>query len=73
MSSPQRDDPTPLVKGRFSVYETPDGGFVLAYRLDGADEDSHYRIPAFIVKAARKQFRRGFTVDHLPTQLTTGE
>lgn len=45
--------PEPLSKGRYSIYETPDGGYHLAYRPDGADEDGHMQIPAAIVRMAK--------------------
>lgn len=41
-----------LAKGRFSVYSTKDGGYHLAYLVDGADEDDvrHIHIPGMHVK-----------------------
>jgi hypothetical protein len=46
--------PEPLLKGRFNLYETPDGGFHLAYVPDGDGEEArHLEIPAFAVKMAK--------------------
>lgn len=47
--------PEPMMKGRFCLYETPDGGFLLAYRLDGEDQDQQVHIPGFAVKMAKAQ------------------
>jgi len=41
-----QERPRLLAKGRFALYESADGGAVLSYRPDGADEDSHQPIPA---------------------------
>lgn len=38
--------PDPFWKGNVAIYETPDGGAVVAYRADQEDEDSHHPIPA---------------------------
>lgn len=45
--------PEPWLKGRFTLYETPDGGTHIAYIADGEDETRHIEIPGFIVKNAR--------------------
>lgn len=36
-------------KGRYSIYKTPDGGMMIAYRPEGADADQHLPIPAPMV------------------------
>lgn len=41
-----------LVKGIFSIYETPQGGVHIALRLDGEDEDRHMDFPRAMVKMA---------------------
>lgn len=38
--------PKPFWKGNVAIYETPDGGAVVAYRADQEEEDSHHPIPA---------------------------
>jgi len=44
----------PVMSGRFSLYETPDGGVHIAYKPDGDDaETRHVAIPGFIAKAAK--------------------
>lgn len=46
------DAPAAFLKGRFSLFQTTDGGLLVAYRPDGETEDKHLPIPAFIVQAA---------------------
>jgi hypothetical protein len=45
--------PEPFLKGRFNLYETPEGGYHLAYIPDGETETKHMEIPAMAVKTAR--------------------
>jgi len=45
--------PDALMNGRFSLYETPEGGFHVAYIADGTEETRHLEIPAMVVKMAR--------------------
>lgn len=46
--------PEPLMKGRFTLYETPDGGYHIAYIVDDEDQAArHIEIPAMVVKMAR--------------------
>lgn len=45
--------PEPILKGRFNLYETPDGGFHIAYMADGETETRHLEIPAMVVRMAR--------------------
>lgn len=46
--------PEALMKGRFSLFETPDGGYHLSYRPDGEDTDQHVEIPGVYVKLMRR-------------------
>lgn len=39
------------------MYETPDGGRVIAYRPDGSDESSHIPIPAPLMRMWEAQSR----------------
>lgn len=50
----------PIMRGRFSLYQTPDGGFHIAFRLEGEDEDRHQEIPGTLVKLARMGGRNPF-------------
>lgn len=46
--------PEVLLAGRFRLYETPNGGYKLVYRVDGEDDDRpHIDVPAAMVKAAK--------------------
>jgi hypothetical protein len=46
--------PNAIMKGRFTLYETPDGGYHIAYKPDGDDRDAqHLEIPAAIVRLAK--------------------
>jgi hypothetical protein len=47
--------PEPFMKGKFSLYETPDGGYHIAYKEDGEDtETKHIEIPGYIAQMAKK-------------------
>lgn len=44
----------PVMKGRFTLYETPDGGYHIAYLPDGEGEETrHMEVPGAIVNLAR--------------------
>lgn len=45
--------PEPILKGRFNLYETPDGGFHIAYIADGETDTRHLEIPAMVIRMAR--------------------
>jgi hypothetical protein len=47
------DTPEPLIKGRFTLYETTDGGYHLAYMPDGEAESKHLEVPAWVVKMSK--------------------
>lgn len=47
------DTPEPLIKGRFSLFETPEGGYHIAYIPDGMPETMHLEIPGMIVRMAK--------------------
>jgi hypothetical protein len=47
-----RQDPTPIMKGTFSVYDTPDGGYHIAYKLEGETDTNHAEIPGAALKMA---------------------
>lgn len=46
------ETPTAFMEGRFSLFNTPDGGIHLCYRADGADDDEHIQLPPILVKIA---------------------
>jgi hypothetical protein len=45
--------PVPRLKGRFSLYDTPDGGMHIAYLPDGATDTEHFEIPGKVLKVAQ--------------------
>ncbi len=48
--------PLPRIRGRFSLYDLPDGGIHVAWLGDGMDEPDtqHMEIPGKILKLAQK-------------------
>jgi hypothetical protein len=42
-----------LMHGRFSLYETPEGGYHIAYALDNTADTRHLEIPAMVVRMAK--------------------
>ena len=42
----EKTQPELLGKGRYAIYQTPDGNGVISYRPDGADADAHQVVPA---------------------------
>lgn len=46
--------PVPSMRGVFSLYDTPGGGYHIAFRAQGADEDGHFEVPAMLVVLARE-------------------
>ena len=53
--------PQPILRGRFSIFETPAGGYHLTWRAEdaeGPDADQHIPIPPHMVKLARTMMRR---------------
>jgi hypothetical protein len=45
--------PDPILKGRFNLWETPDGGFHIAYVPDGDKTTHHFDIPGMVVRMAK--------------------
>lgn len=50
--------PEPKLKGRFNLYNTPDGGFHIAYQEDATEENpdpqiQHIDIPGQLVRASQ--------------------
>lgn len=44
--------PKLISRGRYSLYQAPDGGLHLAYRPEDADEDAHLVVPPWVIRAA---------------------
>jgi len=47
--------PEPIQRGRYSIYEADDGGYVLAWQPDGSEETGRRHIPGWLVKMAEAQ------------------
>lgn len=45
--------PEAKLTGRFAIYDTPDGGFHIAYIPDGSKDTQHLEIPAMLVRMGR--------------------
>lgn len=45
--------PEPILKGRFTLYETPDGGYHVAFLPDGMEETRHLEVPGPLVSLAK--------------------
>ena len=44
--APAEGTPLLLGRGRYSIYQTPEGDGVVVYRADGTDADEHQVVPA---------------------------
>jgi hypothetical protein len=45
--------PVPRQKGKYNLYDTPDGGIHVAYTVDGSDITEHIEIPGKLLKMAK--------------------
>jgi hypothetical protein len=45
--------PVPFLEGTFAIYETPDGGYHIAYKTKGSDDTQHMEIPGAALKMAK--------------------
>jgi|HubBroStandDraft_2_1064218.scaffolds.fasta_scaffold11571_7 hypothetical protein len=52
MSTPDTT-PVPRQKGRYSLFDTPDGGLHVAYTAEGTDETQHIEIPGRLLQMAK--------------------
>jgi hypothetical protein len=52
-------DPKPAMQGSFALFETPEGGLHLVYRVAGSDDEQHVEIPAFMVQMAKNMDGQG--------------
>jgi hypothetical protein len=48
--------PELLLKGAFGIFETPDGGIHLTFRIEGQDEDKHMEFSPMMLKAMKMAF-----------------
>lgn len=60
--------PVPIAKGRYAIFQTPEGDGVITYRPDGDEEDQHQVIPGGIFSMLLKA-ARGEKVDVNPMNL----
>ena len=60
--------PGAIWRGKIAVFETPDGGAVLAYRAEGDTADAHHPIPAAMWSVMGAALR-GEPVDLNPLKL----
>lgn len=49
--------PVPMLRGTFALYDLPDGGRLIAYRVDGEEESQHIPIPAVLMRMWEAQAR----------------
>lgn len=45
--------PEPRMKGRFNLYDTPEGGIHISYLVDDTEETQHIDIPAQAVQLSK--------------------
>lgn len=50
--APATPSPEPFLHGKFALFQLPDGGVLLAYRVKGSTEDRQLMIPPFILQMA---------------------
>lgn len=43
----------PRIRGRFALYDIPDGGIHISWQPDGSDETQHAEIPGKVLKLAK--------------------
>lgn len=54
-----KTEPKLMLTGTFSLYETPDGGYHIAYRPQDTEDDQHLEFPGAMVKMARRMQSMG--------------
>jgi hypothetical protein len=52
--------PEPRIKGRFNLFDTPDGGLHIAYQRDDSEETEHLELPGKLLKLAEMMGKGGF-------------
>jgi hypothetical protein len=64
----EQTTPEAIMKGRFNLFQTPDGGFHIAYQKDeeyrGPDEPDimHIDVPGFVIQGAKMMADGGMSV-----------
>jgi hypothetical protein len=56
MSEQPEAMPTLLLKGKFGIFETPEGGVHLVFNLDGQDGDKHMEFTPVMLKMMQMAF-----------------
>ena len=46
--------PELMSRGAYAIYQTPKGGLVISYRIEGATEDAYLDVPAPMVSMAKR-------------------
>jgi hypothetical protein len=62
--------PEAMLRGRFALFQLPDGGLLLVYRPDDSDDDRRVVIPSFVIAMATQA--SGGTPDELLARLRDG-
>jgi hypothetical protein len=45
--------PVPRQKGRYNLFDTPDGGIHIAYTVEGSEEVQHIEVPGKLLQMAK--------------------
>jgi hypothetical protein len=53
---PETPQPKLLLKGKFGIFETPEGGVHLVFKLEGQEDDKHMEFTPFMLKAMAMAF-----------------
>lgn len=56
MTESEAPVPVLLLKGQFGIFESPEGGIHLVFRLDGSEEDKHMEFSPMMLKAMKMAF-----------------
>lgn len=48
--------PQALIKGKFGIFETPEGGVHLVFQIEGQEGDKHMEFSPVMLKAMRMAF-----------------
>ena len=68
------DAPTPRIKGKFSLYDLPDGGIHIAWLANGLDETEtqHLEVPGQVLKIAKLASEGKLNPMQLMKEMTNG-
>jgi hypothetical protein len=45
--------PVPRQKGRYNLFDTPDGGIHISYTIEGSEEVEHIEVPGKLLQMAK--------------------